>query len=47
MTSAQGIVATAPSSAGSTTRHGYTYLPALDGLRGLSVVAVLFFHAGH
>ncbi|CAB4817136.1 unannotated protein [freshwater metagenome] len=47
VTSAQGIVATAPSSAGSTTRHGYTYLPALDGLRGLSVVAVLFFHAGH
>lgn len=23
------------------------YLPALDGLRGLSVAAVLFFHAGH
>jgi peptidoglycan/LPS O-acetylase OafA/YrhL/lysophospholipase L1-like esterase len=27
--------------------HAFSYLPALDGLRGLSVVAVLFFHAGH
>lgn len=28
-------------------RRGLAYVPALDGVRGLAVVAVLLFHAGH
>jgi peptidoglycan/LPS O-acetylase OafA/YrhL len=38
--------ASAPATA-SSGGHAFSYLPALDGLRGLSVAAVLFFHAGH